>query len=155
MTYTIGIERGDLNWFELEPNYKRHYEETRERLRRDGIEIADYNPRIDQYFRFFRDGWLVNYVARFDGKPVGHSNVYITDDMHNGEKIAQEDMIYVVPEHRNGLGKKLTRFVLDDLESRGVVRASISARTDWRAEKLWQRMGFKRSSVQMIYTFGA
>lgn len=151
MTYTIAIERGDENWFELEPNYKRHYAETVERLNGDGIKVGPYAPRLDQYFRFFREGWLVNYVARHEGKPVGHANVYITNDMHNGELIAQEDMIYVMPGHRNGLGKRLTRFVLDDLKRRGVKRAMISARTDWRAEKLWQRMGFKRNSVQMMY----
>ena len=147
MTYTIGIERGHENWFELEPNYKAHFAETKA----SRGNIGAYNPRLDKYFEYFRAGWLVNYVARFDGKPVAHANVYITNCMHTGDLIAQEDMIFVVKEHRNGLGKRLTRFVLDDLKARGVKRAYISARTDWRAEKLWQRMGFKRNSVQMIY----
>lgn len=154
MTYEIGLERGDENWFELEPNYRAHYAETKARLKSDGLSIGDYAPRLEQYFQYFREGWLLNYVARHDGKPVGHANVYVTNDMHNGERIAVEDMIYVVPEHRNGLGKKITRFVLDDLKQRGVKRAMISARTDWRAEKLWQRMGFRKNSVQMMYNLG-
>ena len=73
--------------------------------------------------------------------------------MHNGDFIAQEDMIYVVPEHRNGLGRKLARYVLDDLQSRGVKRLSILAVTDLRAEKLWRRMGFKPAAQMMTFTF--
>jgi GNAT superfamily N-acetyltransferase len=153
LTYSIGIERGDLNYNELEPNYRRHYAEMKERLARDCIEISDYNPRLDQYFNAFRGGWLINYVARFNGQPVGHSNIYLTNDMHNGDFIAQEDMIYVVPEHRNGLGRKLARYVLDDLQSRGVTRLSILAVTDLRAEKLWRRMGFKPAAQMMTFTF--
>ena len=62
MTYIIRQERGDLNYHELEPNYRRHYAEMKERLSRDGIEVSDYNPRLDQYFNAFRGGWLLNYV---------------------------------------------------------------------------------------------
>lgn len=153
MTYTIGLERGDLNYRELEPNYRRHYAEMQARLKADGFDCPDYNPQLDRYFDYFRRGILLNFVARFDGVPVGHSNIYVTNDMHNGEPIAQEDMIYVVPEHRNGLGRRLARHVLDDLRKRGVKRLHISAVTDLRAEKLWQRMGFRPVAQQMTYDF--
>lgn len=153
MTYTIQIEQGDINWFELEENYRKHYAETKARLASDGIEIGEYNPRLDQYFKAFQEGWLINYVARLEGRPVGHANVYVTNDMHNGEKIAVEDMLYVVPEHRNGLGKKIVQFALDDLRKRGVKRVNISAVTDLRVAKIWKRMGFRDRAVQMSYNF--
>ena len=86
-----------MNYQELEPLYRQHYAEMRARLARDGIAVGDYNPRLDQYFAAFKGGWLLNYVVRMDGKPVGYSNVYTTNDMHNGEPIAQEDTIYVTP----------------------------------------------------------
>lgn len=153
MTYQISLERGDLNYSELEPNYRRHYAEMQARLKADGIDVGDYNPRLDEYFRAFKGGWLLNYVVRLDGKAVGHSNVYLTNDMHNGELIAQEDTIYILPEHRNGIGKTLVKHILADLEARGVKRVMISPVTDLRVGKIWKRMGFREVASLMSYQF--
>lgn len=153
MTYAFALERGDLNYNELEPNYRRHYEEMRERLAADGIEVSPYNPRLEAYFRAFREGWLLNYVVRFDGAPIGHANVYLTNDMHNGDLIAREDMIYIVPEHRKGVGRQLVKHILGDLEKRGVKRVMVSALTDLRVSKLWRRIGFEDLALQMVYQF--
>jgi GNAT superfamily N-acetyltransferase len=79
--------------------------------------------------------------------------VYITNDMHNGDLISQEDTLFVLKEHRNGVGKKLVQFVLQELKSRGVKRLIVSAMTDLRVAKLWGRMGFKEAATQMIYEF--
>ena len=153
MTYTISLERGDLNYAELEPNYRKHYAEMQARLAKDGVTVGDYNPRLDQYFAAFSGGWLLNYVVRLDGAPVGHSNVYLTNDMHSGELIAQEDTIYILPEHRNGIGKTLVKHILADLKARGVKRAIISPVTDLRVGKIWKRMGFREVASLMSYQF--
>jgi len=153
MPYQIGLERGDLNYAELEPNYRRHYAEMRARLSADGVEIGDYRPRLDQYFEAFKGGWLLNYVVRCEGRAVGHSNVYLTNDMHNGELIAQEDTIYILPEHRNGIGKTLVKHILSDLKQRGVKRVMISPVTDLRVGKIWKRMGFREVASLMSYQF--
>jgi GNAT superfamily N-acetyltransferase len=79
--------------------------------------------------------------------------VYITNDMHNNDLIAQEDTVFVLKEHRNGVGKKLVKVILEELRGRGVKRVSVSALTDLRVAKLWKRMGFKEAAVQMLYTF--
>lgn len=153
MTYSISVERGDLNYPELEPNYRRHYAEMKKRLESDGHIVSEFSPRLDQYFARFRDGSLLNYVARHEGRAVGHANVWLTNDMHNGDMIAQEDVLYVLPEHRNGLGRKLVQFALNDLKSRGVKRVLVSPVTDLRVEKIWQRMGFKTTAALMTYEF--
>lgn len=152
-TYTIHLERGDLNYSELEPNYRQHYREMQERLARDGITVADYAPRLEQYFRAFREGWLLNFVVRLNGEAVGHCNVYLTNDMHNGELIAREDVLYVLPEHRTGIGRRLVKHILADLAGRGVRRVLISPVTDLRVGKIWKRMGFKEVAMQMAYEF--
>lgn len=153
MTYEFTLERGDLNYSELEPLYRKHYGEMKSRLASDGIEIGDYNPRIKQYFAAFEGGWLLNYVVRNDGKVVGYSNIYLTNDMHNSELIAREDTIYILPEHRNGVGRKLVKHILADLRNRGVKRVLISPVTDLRVAKIWRRMGFKDAASLMTYTF--
>jgi ribosomal protein S18 acetylase RimI-like enzyme len=151
--YSIELERGDKNYAELEPNYRKHYAEMKARLQADGVDIGEYKPRLDQYFEAFAGGWLLNYVVRFEGKPVGHSNVYLTQDMHNSDLIAQEDTIYILPKHRNGIGKKLVKHILADLEARGVKRVTISPVTDLRVGKIWRRMGFKPVAELMTYQF--
>mgnify|MGYP003335101384 FL=1 len=92
-------------------------------------------------------------LFRSDGQACGYSNVYLTRDMHNQDLIATEDTVFVLKEHRNGVGKQLVRFILDDLQRRGVKRLLVSAMTDLRVAKLWGRMGFKEAATQMVYTF--
>lgn len=154
MNYRFSLENAEENCPELFPLYCRHYREMQERLAGDGITIPDFNPRLESYFRAAREGYLLNFVVRTeDGKPVGYSNVYLTNDMHNRELIAREDTIYIVPEHRNGVGKKLVQWALEELRSRGVKQLHVTAMTDLRVEKLWRRMGFKPVATAMIYDF--
>ena len=153
MNYRFMLENGAENKHELEPLYRRHYAEMQERLAREGIEVAPFSPRWDMYDRAWQGGYLLNFVVRADGEPVGYSNIYLTSDMHNGELIAREDTIYVLPEHRNGIGRKLSKAILGHLRSRGVKRLHVQALTDLRVAKLWERMGFKHTAHAMTYTF--
>jgi predicted N-acetyltransferase YhbS len=124
-----------------------------ERLSGQGIEFSPFNWRLDEYLKASHAGYLLMYVARLDNKPVGHCAVYITNDMHNMDLIAQEDALYITKEHRKGIGKNLVRFGLIDLRNRGVKRLNVSAMTDLRVAKLWERMGFKHTCANMTYTF--
>lgn len=153
MSYTFHLGRFKETYSELEPLYRQHYAEMTARLSSEGIHCSPYNPRLDQYIQSGDRGDLLTFILRLDGNAVGYSNVYLTNDMHNGDLIAQEDTVYVLPEHRNGVGKKLVKVILDELKERGVKRVSVSALTDLRVAKLWKRMGFKEVAVQMLYTF--
>jgi len=73
--------------------------------------------------------------------------------MHNGEPIAQEDTIFIEKAHRNGIGRKLALFILDELRRRGVKRVTITPVTDLRVGKIWQRMGFRPMAQVMTYIF--
>lgn len=153
MSYTFQVEKWHENFPELEPIYRQHYADMLERLASQGIYYSPYNPRLDEYFKASQGGWLLSYVARLEGKAVGYCSVYITNDMHNRDLIAQEDALYVLKEHRSGVGKKLVEFGLNDLRDRGVKRLNVNAMTDLRVAKLWQRMGFKHTCHSMTYTF--
>lgn len=154
MGYTFSVEHMRRNFDELWPLYQLHYAEMQERLANDGVIIAPLKPRLDEYFKAADAGYLVNLVVRTDaGEPVGYCNVYVTADMHNSETIAQEDTVFVRKEHRNGIGKKLVQFGLEELRKRGVKRLHVQAMTDLRVEKLWKRMGFKPVATAMIYDF--
>lgn len=151
--YTIAEENLTAVYAELEPLFRAHYLEMTKRLEANGVSCAPYNPRLDEYFKASDGGWLKTFVVRSDGKPCGHAIVYITNDMHNREMIAQEDVLFVLPEHRHGVGKRLVKFGLEFLRSAGVRRLSVSAMTDLRVANLWRRMGFKEMATQMIYEF--
>lgn len=153
MSYVFTVEKFTDTYLELEPLYRQHYSEMIERLNKEGFEYSPYNPRLDEYGKSCERGDLLTFVLRFEGIACGYINVYVTSDMHNQDLIAQEDTIFVVKEHRNGVGKKLVQFGLEELKSRGVKRLLVSAMTDLRVAKLWGRMGFKEASVQMIYRF--
>lgn len=137
----------------LEPIFREHYAEMAARLSGAGVEISPYKPRLDEYFKASAAGYLKTFVVRCDGAPVGYSNVYLTNDMHNGDFIAQEDTLYVLKAHRNGAGRKLIQYVLATLRSLGIRRASISATTDLRVIPMLRRMGWKEVATQMMYTF--
>jgi len=153
MSYTIALEKFKQTYVELEPLYRQHYAEMTSRLAEQGVIYSPYNPRLDKYGEACDGGWLLNFVVRCDGVAVGYSNVYVTNDMHNHDLICQEDTIFVLKEHRNGIGKKLVQHILEDLRARGVKRVIVSAMTDLRVAKLWNRMGFKEVATQMIYKF--
>lgn len=153
MNYTIGLEGFDESYPDLEPLYREHYKEMCDRLAEQGIEMSPYNPRLGVYSNASREGWLLTIVARIEGNAVGYCNVYITNDMHNGDLIAQEDTLFITKNHRNGIGKKLVQFGMEELKKRGVKRLNVQAATDLRVAKLWQRMGYKHSAHNMTYTF--
>ncbi len=151
--YTIGLENGHASHADLEPLYRQHYGEMEKRMAEIGIPIGPYAPRLDEYFKGMDAGYILTFVVRHGGKAVGHSNIYITNDMHNGELIAMEDTVYVLPEHRNGVGRRLTRFIVEELRSRGCKRAHITASTDPRVALMLGRMGWRHNAIAMTYVF--
>lgn len=153
MTYTYAVEQGQENLEEMMPLYEAHYAETSKRLSQDGVDVPEWNPRVDHYKSAWESGWLINYVVRKDGEPVGAANVYVTHSAHNRTLLAVEDSIYVLPEHRGRVGRELVKFALADLKERGVRQVMIDAVTDLRVAKIWKRMGFKEYAVRMVYDF--
>lgn len=154
MGYTIAVERLCDVQAELEPIYREHYAEMAARLASmRGVEISPYNPRWDEYLKADAAGYLVTFVIRCDGLACGYGNIYLTNDMHNHDKIAVEDTIYVRKPHRNGIGRKAVQFGLEEMKRRGAKRLTVTAVTDARVAKLWKRMGFTEDAIQMTYTF--
>ena len=156
MSYDIAVEKFTDTYRELEPLYRQHYSEMLDRLKNEGVEdYSPYNPRLFEYGNACDGGWLLTYVVRHEGKVCGYSNVYITNDMHNGDLIAQEDAIFILKEHRNGtnIGKTLIKFIIEDLRNRKIKRMLITTMTDLRVAPLMRRMGFKDIATQMIYKF--
>lgn len=154
MTYTITKEPFVTAWADIEPLARMHFAETQARFAEMGMPMGDFDPRLEIYNQADAGGYLHTFVVRtVDGTAVGHSTVYVQTDMHNRETIGREDTIYIHPDHRRGIGGKLTRHILEFLKSQGCVRATIDARTDPRAVRLWRRIGFQPVAEVMMITF--
>lgn len=151
--YSIHLVDGREWHYALEPLYRQHYAEMQARLAADGVPIGDYNPRLDEYFKAMGTGDLLTFIVLENETVVGYSNMYVTNDMHNGERISMEDTIYILPGHRNGIGRKLALFIMDHMRGLGVKRITITPVTDLRVGKIWQRMGFKPVAQLMTYNF--
>lgn len=151
--YSFSIVNG-REWHDrLEPLYRQHYAEMQARLERDGVPIGPYNPKVADYHASMDSGLMKTFIVQKNEQVVGYSNIWVLPDMHNQQLIASEDTIYMLPEHRNGTGRKFARVILDHLRSLGVRRMSITSVTDVRAEKLWQRLGFRPVAQVMTITF--
>lgn len=145
--YTITLESFKANYKELEPLYKAFYSEIYP------IDSSPFNMLVDEYIKANEEEWLLNFVVRLNNKAVGYCNIWLAQDLKNGDLISQEDSIFIAREHRNGIGKKLAQVVIEDLRNRGVKRLIIAALDISDAARLWQRIGFKQTAVMMEYTF--
>lgn len=150
---TIGLENATEKYEELEELYKEHYTETCDRLREIGVDLPAYNPRLREYKHASDTGAMISIVARNDGKPIGYFNIYLSLDMQNQDSVGTEAGLFVSKEFRNGIGKGLIKYGLNEMKLRGVKRYYASAVTDLRTAKLWERMGFKHYSRSMLFDF--
>lgn len=153
MTYIYTVERYADTLPEMLPIYRTHYAELLERMGDDAANMSPFNPRFDDYIAANDRGDMVHFLVRKDGAPVGYANVYLSLDMHNQDLIATEDAIFVMPGHRNGIGRKMTIGIVAALKAAGVKRAHMTAAIDPRAAALWGRLGFKKTGVRMTQFF--
>jgi GNAT superfamily N-acetyltransferase len=141
-------------WYEaLEGLFRSHYAEMQERLAGEGVHIGPYAPRLETYYQASDRGEFKTFIVLENSTLIGYCTVWVTEDMHNGELIAQEDALYVIPDRRRGAGRPLVKFILDYLGGIGVKRATITPVTDLRVGKVWKRMGFKPVAELMVWNF--
>lgn len=152
MTYFVTMYPFEHCYEMLESLYRAHYAEMQSRMTSLGITTSPYNPRLDEYIKASRAGYLLTFVLDFEGEPVGYCNVYVTNDMHNRDSIAQEDAIYVLPAHRHGAGRVLAYEVHKELKRRGVLRMNVTTSTDLRVAKWLERQGYKHTAHCMTLT---
>lgn len=146
--YIITVESYKDTYEELNHLYKQCYDELLEIYKKDGRIYSEYNPWLEAFNDYDASGCLILYVVKVDAIVVGYCLMYITQDMGNKELIACESGIYILPEHRNGLGKHLGKVIVKDMTLRGVKRIILSAINE-HVVNLWTRIGFKPIATTM------
>lgn len=150
MKCEIAIEDFARCWQVFYPLFNRHYDEQRQNWRHyHGIELPPFEMQVANYLNYNETGFLRFFTVRCDGVPKGYLIVFLTSDTRNGEFVATEDALYMHPDCRNGLGRRLVKIALGHLKNEGVKRVFVSAAIDRRVEILGRRMGFKTVAQQM------
>jgi hypothetical protein len=117
-----------------------------------GQEVRGRNMKIfwNRYYAIERDRRLVWIVARDEetATPIGYSCHWWYIDMHFGDKVATDDLWYVIPAARKlGIGRRLKEIGLACLVEAGVQRTYDMIRTDgpWQAMK---NLGYYESGIR-------
>lgn len=80
-------------------------------------------------------------ISESAGSIVGMLGIQVADHPMSGEKTAAELFWYVLPEHRNGVGRELMKAAEAWARSRGAAKLQMTA-PDQRVAKVYERRGF-------------
>jgi GNAT superfamily N-acetyltransferase len=147
--YRIGVERFAEIVHELHALHERHWQET-ERYRH-GLPLApDYEAMIDDEMR----GNLVQFTVRRGTALVGNLRMYLWVSRHSGTMFAEEDTLYLEPEHRGGfLAMRLLRYAESVLRALGAREIHADSKLINNADVLMRRMGYTPVALKFVKVF--
>lgn len=116
--YKFNIERIKDAWTELEPLYRRHWNET------EGYQQNELDVDFEQYELFEEQGRSVLFTVRTPNDVLcGYLFYTLGNNLHaKGTFVAEEKAIYLHPEVRGGtLAVRLLKYSEETLQELGVV----------------------------------
>jgi ribosomal protein S18 acetylase RimI-like enzyme len=109
-------------------------------------EDGEFNPDYDRLLKLERMGAYAYFTARHNGNLVGQLGAYIQACPHTGRMIATDNVLYVLPEHRVGIGGKLSKYTIQQLTEMGIAELECHTAPDNRVQSAVKRMGFKHTA---------
>lgn len=130
----------------------------------DAIEMMhDHNKEIDLfnkdleihtdfYLRAEENGILKVYTIRDnqDGKLIGYCAFFIFRHSHHAQSVqAKQDVLYIEPKYRGGLGRRFIEYCDSELKKVGVeyVHQCVPATNDW--SRLLENLNYKK--LETVY----
>ena len=106
--YIIGHERQHEIVSDIDPVYRKHYEETEAVY----LPNAKFDPAYPSYEALEKAGTFILFTVREGSTLVGYLQYHVYRDMHAQDAMtAREDAFYLLPEHRgSGISPKLLAF---------------------------------------------
>lgn len=142
--YVFHVERLADVLDELHPMHQAHYAETE--LHRAGLTMdPDYDGLLlDEQF-----GRLLQFTCRKDGELVGQVRMYVGRSRHTKTLMADEDTLYLKPEHRGGFtAVQFLRYVEAVLIHLGVREINANSKLVNKADVLMRRLGYQPVATQ-------
>lgn len=136
---------------ELTPLHEAHWQETENW--RAGIPM---NPNYEAICERERLGRLLQVTLRHNGTLVGHLRMYLNESLHTQTLYAEEDTLYITPEHRGGfLAIKMIRWMERCVRTLGVREIRANSKLVNRVDVLMKRAGYETVAFQYCKVFGA
>ena len=149
--YVIRVERLANVLSELHVLHQQHWQETEKH--RHGLKLS---PDYAGMLAMERSGRLIQFTVRTtSGDLVGQCRMYLSTSMHTGTVFAQEDTLFIVPEHRGGfLAVHLLRYVEQVLVGcLGVREIRADSKLVNNAGVLMRRLGYTPTAQQFVKVF--
>lgn len=115
------------------------------------LEIASYpdipfNPNYDQYRLAETSGQLRIFTARSDDRLIGYAIYLVSPALHYWQSLqAKQDVLYLLPAHRNGrVGWRLIEFADESLRRDGVQVVHQHVKIAHNFGPLLERLGYTR-----------
>jgi hypothetical protein len=129
-------------WDEFVALARHHWLET-EGYRHNQTFAPDKNRYLaynaQKFYRFF--------TVRDGAEMVGYAGCYVTDSMHTGARICQEDTWFLLPEYRKGRNAlRFYRYIEDIMRSEGVVESLCSVKLTNGAGRILEYMKYQHVS---------
>lgn len=135
---TLQVERFEDLLQELEPLHQAHWLETEKH--RHGLAL---NPNYPLLVSRERSGGLLQFTVRRQGVLVGHVRMYLGRSTHTSTLFAEEDTLFILPEHRGGLLViALMRYAERCLRAIGVREIRADSKLLNKADVLMRRLGY-------------
>ena len=96
--FVFAVERIRSIVPEIHPLHEAHFLETEKHRLGFGLKM-----NYAYYMDAERDGRLVQFTLRFDGRLVGNIRMFVGESLHTGTLYATEDTFFVLPEFRKGI----------------------------------------------------
>lgn len=150
--YTVQTERFADILGELHPMHERHWLETEKH--RHGLLL---NPDYPSLLLRERQGMLLQFTVRRGAELAGNLRMYLGTSVHTRTMLAEEDTLYIAPEHRGGLllVLSLMRYAERCLRTLGVREIAVNSKLLNRADVLMRRLGYTAVALQFVKTFPA
>lgn len=134
---------------ELHPLHEQHFAETE--IHRLGFGLKpDYDYMVDME----RQGRMVQFTARDNGKLIGNIRMYVQESLHTGNQYASEDTFYLLPEYRKGwTALRFWRFMEDSVRSIGVQEIRTDSKVINKVHKLNEYCGYKHVANKYVKVF--
>lgn len=110
-----------------------------------------FNPDYSQICQLERLGMYAYFTARFGDDLVGQLAAYVQTCPHTGLLMARDNLLYVLPEHRVGVGKALIEYGVDVVMSIGVTQIECHTAPENRVQAMIKRFGFKHTANRYIF----
>lgn len=132
---------------ELHPLHEAQWQET------EGYRHAlRLNPDYDAGLLAERNGTLVQFVIRKDDELAGHMRMYVQRSVHTSTRFAQEDTIYLKPEHRTKLlGLAFVRYIERQVVERlGIREIRFDTKHTNRADAILRRLRYEPVATRWV-----